>query len=83
MKSGDYAAAGRYLNNIIALRDCFLENDIMPSFTYSMNLIGYEGDFSQDYMPAITEAAKTNVKAEMIRIGEIPAYSTDNLLLKE
>ena len=73
LAKGDYETAGDCLDNIVSLRDCFLENDLMPSFTHAMNLLGYEGDFSQDYMSPITEKAKENVRREMIRIGEIKA----------
>ncbi|MBQ9544067.1 MAG: dihydrodipicolinate synthase family protein [Clostridia bacterium] len=71
LEKKDYGTAAKCLDNITSLRDCFIKNDLMPSFTHSMNLLGYEGDFAQDYMSPITEKAKENVKLEMIRIGEI------------
>lgn len=71
MEQGDYAAAAGYLDNITALRDCFLANDLMPAFTASMNLLGYEGDFAQDYMSPVKQSAIENVRREMIRIGEL------------
>ncbi len=72
MKNGDFVSAAGYLDNIVALRDCFLANDLMPAFSYSMNLLGCEGNFAQDYMCEITPQAKENVRKEMIRIGELP-----------
>lgn len=71
MANNDYEAAAKYLDNIVALRDCFLANDLMPAFTVSMNLLGCDGDFGQDYNNPYTEQAYNNVKAEMIRIGEL------------
>jgi 4-hydroxy-tetrahydrodipicolinate synthase len=73
MANGDFTAAAGYLDNIVSLRDCFLANDLMPAFTASMNLLGYEGHFEQDYNNPATETAIANVRAEMIRIGEIKA----------
>ena len=71
MADGDYATAAACLDNIIALRDCFIANDLMPAFTVSMNLLGCEGSFAQDYNNPPTESAWDNVRTEMIRIGEI------------
>ena len=71
MEKGDYASAAKYLDNITALRDCFIANDLMPSFTASMNLLGYEGNFAQDYMSPVKPSAVENVRREMIRIGEL------------
>ncbi len=71
MAANDYAAAAEYLNNILALRDCFRDNNLMPAFTKSMNMLGYDGDFAQDYCDPITDAQIANVRAEMVRIGEI------------
>ena len=71
MADGDYTTAAACLDNIIALRDCFIANDLMPAFTASMNLLGCDGDFAQDYNNPVTETAIANVRAEMIRIGEL------------
>ncbi len=73
MAKGDFDTAARCLDNIVALRDCFLANDLMPAFTASMNMLGYAGNFAQDYMCDVTETAVENVRQEMIRIGELPA----------
>ena len=71
MENNDYNTAAECLSNIVSLRDCFVENNVWPSFTYSMNLLGFEGDFAPDYVAKVTEDAKINVLAEMKRIGEI------------
>ena len=71
MESGDYRTAGECLNNIISLRDLFVDHDLWPCYTYAMNLLGYEGYYAPDYVAryASDEAMKL-VKDEMIRIGE-------------
>ena len=71
MNEGDYDAAAKCLDNILSLRDLFVANDLWPSFTYAMNLLGYDGDFHPDYESCVTETAKAAVLAEMQRIGEI------------
>ena len=71
MANGDYEKAAECLNNIVGLRDLFVANNLWPSFTYAMNLLGCEGNFAPDYIEQVTETAKANVTAEMKRIGEI------------
>ena len=71
MNEGDYDAAAKCLDNILSLRDLFVANDLWPSFTYAMNLLGYDGTFHPDYESCVTETAKAAVLAEMQRIGEI------------
>lgn len=71
MKNDDYITAAKHLDNIVSLRDCFVANDLWPSFTAAMNILGYEGNFSPDYVSEIKEAAYNNVYSEMIKIGEI------------
>lgn len=71
MNNDDYVTAAKHLDNIVALRDLFIDNDLWPSFTVAMNLLGYEGDFAPDFNFDYTEKAVSAVKAEMIRIGEL------------
>ena len=71
MAENQYDIAAECLNNIVALRDCFIANDLWPSFTAAMNLLGYDGDFAPDYMSEVSDKIIKNVKEEMIRIGEI------------
>lgn len=74
MEDGDYETAALCLDNIVNLRDCFaMDGEIMPAFTAAMNLLGYEGSFAQDYASEVTEKTIESVRAEMIRIGELPA----------
>lgn len=69
--SGDMAAAGDYLDNIVRLRDVFIKYDVMPAFTAAMNLLGLEGDYSMDYKPLVTEEGSAAVKQVMKEIGEL------------
>lgn len=71
MANGDYTTAAACLDNIVALRDYYVANDLWPSFTASMNLLGCEGYFGQDYNNPVTDTITANVRAEMIRIGEL------------
>lgn len=72
MAEGDYEAAAKYLNNIVGLRDFFLARDLWPSLR-RMNLLGYEGNFAPDYTSPIKESYIPEIRAEMIRIGELQA----------
>lgn len=71
MEQGDYDSAAKYLDNIIALRDLFVAKDLWPAFSTAMNLLGYEGDFTPDYTSPIKEEYIPQIKAELIRIGEL------------
>lgn len=73
MAAGDFETGAECLNNIVALRDFFLAHDLWPSFTVAMNLLGYEGNFAPDYTSPIKECYIPEIRAEMIRIGELPA----------
>lgn len=71
LAKGDFKGARKYLDNILLMRDTMIAHDLMPCFTYCMNLLGCEGNFHQDYCLAITDKAKEAVKATMKQIGEI------------
>ena len=71
MARDEYDIAAQCLNNIVSLRDCFVSNDLWPSFTAAMNLLGYNGDFAPDYMSKVNDTIIKNIKDEMIRIGEL------------
>jgi len=73
MAAGDFETGAACLNNIVAFRDFFLAHDLWPSFTVAMNLLGYEGNFAPDYTSPIKEAYIPEIRAEMVRIGELPA----------
>ncbi len=69
--NGDFKAARKYLDNILCLRDTMLKWDLMPSFTYCMNLLGCEGNFHYDFCSEFKEEAKPVLKKLMEDIGEI------------
>ncbi len=71
MADGDYDTAATALNNIVAFRDFFIQNDLWPSFTAAMNILGYEGNYAPDYVSDLSETAFEAVRTELKRIGEI------------
>lgn len=71
IKSGDYAGARKYLDNILLLRDTMIAHGLMMSFTYCMNQLGCEGSFHQDYCLPIWEQSKKALNDTMHTIGEI------------
>ena len=68
---GDFKGARKYLDNILLLRDTMIKYDLMPCFTYCMNLLGCEGNFHQDYCLPITDEAKQIMEETMQKIGEL------------
>ncbi len=71
MEAGDYETAAECLNNIVHLRDAFLSWDLMPAYSATMNILGYEGRFCQDYCSPIREEYIPEIREELIRIGEL------------
>lgn len=71
MNNDDYEGAAKYLDNIVSLRDCFVDNNLWPAFSNAMNILGCEGDFAPDFNIECTSEAIENVRAEMRKIGEI------------
>lgn len=69
--NGDIETGSKYLENIVSLRDVFVKYGVFPSFTVAMNLLGYEGNFSPDYMGTIGAEAREHIAAKMKEIGEI------------
>lgn len=70
MANGDYDKAAQHLNNIVGLRDLMASCDLWPSFSKGMNLLGYEGNFSPDYVLPFNEANLEKLREKMISIGE-------------
>jgi hypothetical protein len=72
LDAGDYALGGKYLDDIIALRNLFLTTPcLMKAFTHAMHLLGCEGNFAQDYNRDIPDADKERVTAALKAMGEI------------
>lgn len=71
MAQGDFDTAGACLDDILSLRNLFIANDLWPSYSIAMNLLGYEGNYGPDYVNPAADGVYEKVKAEMQRIGEI------------
>jgi 4-hydroxy-tetrahydrodipicolinate synthase len=65
LASGDMAMGTAKMKDIIRLRDTFAEEQIFPSFTYAMNLLGYEGIYHPDYYFMPSEAQREKIEACM------------------
>ena len=44
---------------------------IWPTFSYAMNLLGYEGNFAPDYEPGIGDEARKTVEESLSKLGEL------------
>lgn len=73
MNAGDRAGAAVALNNIIELRDKFLDWDLWPAYSAAMNLLGFEGVHAPDWITPISEETVAELRAEMVKIGELKA----------
>lgn len=71
MANDDYETAAQALDNIVELRDFFIPRDLMPAYSTTMNLLGYEGNFAQDYMSPIKDEYIEQLREELVRIGEL------------
>ena len=71
LSAGDYDAGAEYLSNIVELRDFFVVHDLWPSFTETMNQLGYEGNWGPDYCSLLKEGYREEIKKELNRINEI------------
>lgn len=67
----DTDAAAAALNNIIELRDFFVAHDLWPSFSTAMNLLGYAGNFSPDYILPLKDGYETEIRNELKKLGEL------------
>lgn len=68
---GDFESGKKALNRLMQGRDDMTAIGIWPAFTYAMNLLGFEGNFSPDYEPELTADQKSAVKTIMADTGEI------------
>ena len=72
LDAGDMATGGKLLDDLIALRDLFVDTGcLMYAFTHAMNLLGCEGSFAVDYQVDISDANKERVAVAMKALGEI------------
>lgn len=65
LKAGKMDDARRDLDRIIGLRDAFIEIGVLKGFTAAMNILGYEGSFSPDYMEPPSPADREFVRKAM------------------
>jgi 4-hydroxy-tetrahydrodipicolinate synthase len=72
LEAGEFEAAAKHLDAIVALRDIFVESgSVLGTFTFAMNDLGYAGQFHMDYdtMPGAVYHEK--VTAFLKQMGEI------------
>lgn len=50
LETGDFELAGKLLDDILKLRNTLVGVGVFSGFTYAMNILGYKGIFSPDYM---------------------------------
>lgn len=71
MEAGDYDAAGKYLNNILDLRDLFVGYNLWPSYSAAMNMLSFDGNCAPDISTSIRQGGEDAVRDLMAKIGEI------------
>jgi 4-hydroxy-tetrahydrodipicolinate synthase len=71
LERGDIDGGRRELLKILRLRNLFAGMGIFTGFTAAMNLLGYAGSFSPDYVPAASETEIERIKSCMREIGLI------------
>lgn len=71
LNAKDMEKAAKHLDNIIAFRDFYCENDLWPAFSASMNLLGFEGFFAPDWATPCNEEMIEKIRQKMIEIGEL------------
>lgn len=71
LAAGNRAEAAAALNNIVELRDFFVAHDLWPSFSAAMNLLGYEGNFTPDYILPLKAGYEEEICAELKKLGEL------------
>ncbi|MBT3273906.1 MAG: dihydrodipicolinate synthase family protein [Spirochaetales bacterium] len=59
------------LRRMMDFRDALLGIGIWPSFSYVMNLLGYEGNFAPDYERSLSDTEKSQIKTLVSDLGEI------------
>lgn len=67
----DRETISEHLNNILALRNLLIKENVFSSFSYAMELLGCPGDYGPDYAPAISDGLKGEISRLMKRLGEI------------
>ncbi|NMC37133.1 MAG: dihydrodipicolinate synthase family protein [Bacteroidales bacterium] len=65
------AVISQHLNNILKLRNLFLREDVLASYSFAMELIGCPGNYHCDYSPPVSAGLKEMIFNCMKEIGEI------------
>ena len=71
LEEADYNTAAKYLDNIISLRNILVKRDVLGSFSITMNILGFEGNFGVDFCMQPDETAYEEIWDELVRIGEL------------
>lgn len=71
LRNSNNEQAGKYLDDILLLRDTLAEAGIFPAFTYAMNLLGFEGRYSPDYSIELKQEQKEKIMVCMKKCGVI------------
>lgn len=71
MAEDDFETAGHCLSNILDLRDFFLAQDLWPSFSQAMNLLGYPGDCTPDIFLPLAPEKIPLIRDKLQQIGEL------------
>ncbi|GAA3409171.1 dihydrodipicolinate synthase family protein [Paenibacillus hodogayensis] len=72
LEKGETRAAAQCLDDILLLRDTFVQVGVFPAFTHAMNLLGFEGAFHPDYAKPLDDNGKDKVKTCMQELKLIP-----------
>jgi dihydrodipicolinate synthase/N-acetylneuraminate lyase len=67
----DVTGANVQLRKMMGVRDVMIAYGIWPTFTYAMNLLGFEGNHAPDYEPKVTEEGKKATEEGLRMLGEL------------
>ena len=71
IEEGNPKKISEHLNNILVLRNIFLNEDVLAAYSYAMELLGCPGNYHSDYAVPISEKLKENIYRCMKDIKEI------------
>lgn len=71
IRQGNFIEVSKHLNNIIKLRNLFLKENVLPVYSYAMELIGCPGNYHIDYDNPLSNKLKEEVYNCMKAIKEI------------
>ena len=71
MEQGNSMMVSKHLNNILKLRNLFLKGNVLPAYSYAMELIGCPGNYHFDYDNPISKELMEEINNCMKAINEI------------